>query len=99
MELGVSSLPHMATSSMDPVNSGNLSKSNLFQTAPEPPPNQTWEIGLIHLSFKAPFVFFWAYGDAHQFSKSELFFGNLKGEIWKLPYNMEKESELPQQIK
>ena len=44
-------------------------------------------------------LFFWAYGDAHQFSKSELFFGNLKGEIWKLPYNMEKESELPQQIK
>ena len=50
-------------------------------------------------NFKAPFVFFWAYGDAHQFSKSELFFGNLKGEIWKLPYKMEKESELPQQIK
>ena len=50
-------------------------------------------------NFKAPFVFFWAYGDAHKFSKSELFFGNLKGEIWKLPYNMEKESELPQQIK
>ena len=50
-------------------------------------------------NFKAPFVFFWACGDAHQFSKSELFFGNLKGEIWKLPYNMEKESELPQQIK
>ena len=49
-------------------------------------------------NFKAPFVFFWAYGDAHKFSKSELFFGNLKGEIWKLPYNMEKESELPQQI-
>ena len=44
-------------------------------------------------------VFFWADGDAHQFSKSELYFGNLKGEIWKLPYYMEKEFELTQQIK
>ena len=43
-------------------------------------------------------VFFWANGDAHQFSKSELFFGNLKGEIWKFPYFMENEFELPQQI-
>jgi hypothetical protein len=50
-------------------------------------------------NFKAPFVFFWADGDAHQFSKSELFFGNLEGKIWKLPYNMEKESELPQLTK
>ncbi len=49
-------------------------------------------------NFKAPFIFFWANGDAHQFSKSELFFGNLNGEIWKLPYSMEKESELPQKI-
>ena len=49
-------------------------------------------------NFKAPFIFFWANGDAHQFSKSELFFGNLNGEIWKLPYSMEKEYELPQKI-
>ena len=49
-------------------------------------------------NFKAPFIYFWANGDAHQFSKSELFFGNLNGEIWKLPYSMEKEYELPQKI-
>ena len=49
-------------------------------------------------NFKAPFIFFWSNGDAHQFSKSELFFGNLNGEIWKLPYSMEKEYELPQKI-
>ena len=49
-------------------------------------------------NFKAPFIFFWANGNAHQFSKSELFFGNLNGEIWKLPYSMEKEYELPQKI-
>jgi hypothetical protein len=49
-------------------------------------------------NFKDPFVYFWADGDAHQFSKSELYFGNLEGKIWKLPYTMEKESELPQLI-
>ena len=47
-------------------------------------------------NFNAPFVFFWADGHAHQFSKSELFFGNLEGKIWKLPYTMEKELEPPQ---
>lgn len=49
-------------------------------------------------NYKAPFVFFWADGHAHQFSKSELFFGNLQGEIWKLPYSMDNESELPKKI-
>ena len=49
-------------------------------------------------NFKSPFAFFWANGDAHQFSKSELFFGNLEGEIWQLPYTMQKEKELPKPI-
>ena len=49
--------------------------------------------------FKSPFVFFWASGHAHQFGKSELFFGNLEGNIWQLPYDMEKETERPKPLK
>ncbi|MRI01499.1 hypothetical protein GH721_13225 [Kriegella sp. EG-1] len=37
---------------------------------------------------KTPFNFFWSDGDSHTFSKSELFFGNFEGDIWKLPYEM-----------
>lgn len=50
-------------------------------------------------NFKTPFVFFWANGDAHQFGKSELFFGNLKGEIWQLPYTMGEKTEQPKPMK
>ena len=52
-------------------------------------------------NFKAPFIFFWAYGDAHQFSKSELFFGNLKEKygnfltIWKRNLNYPNRSSEP----
>lgn len=51
------------------------------------------------LNFKDPFCFFWADGHSHKFSKSELYFGNFKGEIWKLPYSMSKDYEKPIRIK
>ena len=50
------------------------------------------------LQYKPPFCFFWASGHAHQFSKSELHFGDFKGNVWKLPYIMTEESEFPEQI-
>ncbi|MCY1719024.1 BNR-4 repeat-containing protein [Prolixibacteraceae bacterium Z1-6] len=50
------------------------------------------------LNFKAPFCFFWASGHSHEFSKSELYFGDFKGNIWKLPYNMQNDYEKPVKI-
>ncbi len=47
------------------------------------------------VNYKAPFCFFWADGDSHQFSKSELYFGDFGGNIWKLPYEMKEEFEKP----
>ncbi|MEM6633251.1 MAG: BNR-4 repeat-containing protein [Bacteroidota bacterium] len=47
------------------------------------------------INYQAPFCFFWANGDAHHFSKSELFFGDFQGNIWKLPYKMHKDWEKP----
>ncbi len=49
--------------------------------------------------FKDPFCFFWASGHSHDFSQSELYFGNFKGEIWKLPYTMETDYEKPIRVK
>ncbi|MCM4172816.1 hypothetical protein DHD32_15095 [Arenibacter sp. TNZ] len=51
------------------------------------------------VNYKAPFSFFWADGDSHQLSKSELYFGNFKGEIWKMPYTMTEDFEKPIKIK
>ncbi|QGY42583.1 hypothetical protein GM418_02625 [Maribellus comscasis] len=51
------------------------------------------------VSHKSPFCFFWADGDSHQFSKSELYFGDFDGNIWKLPYEMKKSKEKPEKIK
>ncbi|MEA3480231.1 MAG: BNR-4 repeat-containing protein [Bacteroidota bacterium] len=50
------------------------------------------------LNFKDPFCFFWSDGHSHEFSKSELYFGNFKGEIWKLPYSMQNDYEKPIKI-
>ena len=50
------------------------------------------------VNFKAPFCFFWSDGHSHEFSKSELYFGNFKGEIWKLPYSMKSVHEKPIRI-
>lgn len=51
------------------------------------------------IDFKPPFCFFWADGDSHKFSKSELWFGDFEGNVWKLPYEMKAESEKPQKVK
>ena len=51
------------------------------------------------VNFKTPFCFFWADGHSHEFSKSELYFGDFKGNIWKLPYNMKNDFEKPLKIK
>ncbi len=48
---------------------------------------------------KAPFQFLWADGDSHKFSKSELYFGDFEGSIWKLPYDMKDSSEKPEKLK
>ena len=45
--------------------------------------------------YQAPFCYFWATGDPHKFSRSELYFGDFNGQVWKLPYQMEKEFEKP----
>ena len=47
---------------------------------------------------KAPFVFFWADGDPHEFSKSQLYFGDLKGNVFLLPYSMKDNFEKPEPI-
>jgi hypothetical protein len=47
------------------------------------------------LNYRNPFCFFWADGDAHQFSKSELYFGNFKGDVYKLPYFMKSDTAKP----
>jgi hypothetical protein len=44
---------------------------------------------------KAPFCFFWADGDPHAFSKSQLYFGDFNGNVWKLPYHMDTTQEAP----
>lgn len=44
---------------------------------------------------KAPFQFFWANGDSQKFGKSELFFGDFNGTIYKLPYTMKANTEKP----
>jgi len=48
---------------------------------------------------KAPFNFFWADGHSHEFSKSELYFGDFEGNIWKLPYDMKSDYEKPEKYK
>ncbi|MBM4163897.1 MAG: hypothetical protein FJ222_05595 [Lentisphaerae bacterium] len=47
------------------------------------------------VDYKPPFCFFWADGDSHTFSKSELYFGDEEGNIWKLPYDMKEDYEKP----
>jgi hypothetical protein len=50
------------------------------------------------LNAKAPFCFFWASGHAHEFSVSELYFGDFTGRVWKLPYTMKEDFEQPEKI-
>lgn len=51
------------------------------------------------LNFKAPFSFFWSDGDAHNFSKSQLYFGDFDGNVWRLPYEMKNEFEKPLKVR
>ncbi len=50
------------------------------------------------LNARAPFSYFWASGHAHEFSISELYFGDFTGEVWKLPYHMEGDYAVPVKI-
>ena len=50
------------------------------------------------INYKAPFSFFWSDGHSHNFSKSELYFGDFEGNIWKLPYDMKAAYEKPIKI-
>jgi hypothetical protein len=50
------------------------------------------------LNYETPFCFFWADGHPHQFSKSELYFGDFDGNVWKLPYVMKDDYEFPQKV-
>lgn len=47
---------------------------------------------------KPPFMFFWADGNPSKMSESVLYFGNLEGDVWKLPYHMEPETAKPQKL-
>jgi hypothetical protein len=51
------------------------------------------------VDYKAPFCFFWASGHPHEFSKSELYFGDFDGNIWKLPYELKENYGKPVKIK
>lgn len=42
-----------------------------------------------------PFKYFWADGNPDTPSKSYLYFGSIKGEIWQMPYVMTKDSQTP----
>ena len=37
---------------------------------------------------RSPFIFFWADGNPNEFSKSQLYFGDLDGNVFRLPYIM-----------
>ena len=47
------------------------------------------------VNYKSPFCFFWADGHSHTFSKSQLYFGDFKGNIWQIPYEMKNDFEKP----
>ena len=51
------------------------------------------------VNYQAPFCFFWSDGNSHEFSKSELYFGDFNGNIWKLPYEMKNDYEKPVKIR
>ncbi len=48
---------------------------------------------------REPFLFFWADGNPDVFSASRIYFGDLEGNIWKLPYSMTAEEEKPIKLK
>jgi len=48
---------------------------------------------------KDPFFYFWADGNPDKLSESHLYFGDSKGKIWKLPYEMDRDEMKPQRVK
>ncbi len=47
---------------------------------------------------KSPFQYFWADGDPDRFSKSELYFGDIEGNVRRLPYTMIRDAQLPEKV-
>ncbi len=50
------------------------------------------------LHAREPFLFFWADGNPDHFSISHLYFGNLNGEVWQLPYQMKRKTARPTKV-
>jgi len=48
---------------------------------------------------KDPFKYFWADGNPDKMSESVLYFGDSKGNVWQLPYNMVADEQLPVRFK
>ena len=48
---------------------------------------------------KQPFYYYWADGNPVAISRSSLYFGNLAGEVWQLPYQMIHDFESPVPLK
>jgi len=42
-----------------------------------------------------PFEYFWADGDPDSLSPSYLYFGDLQGNKWQLPYTMADDEQIP----
>ncbi len=48
--------------------------------------------------YRTPFCFFWASGHSHEFSRSDLYFGDFEGNVWRLPYTMDLPQEAPLRV-
>lgn len=48
---------------------------------------------------KDPFLYFWTDGNPLEFSKSQMYFGDSKGQIWQLPFDMKSDNEKPVKLK
>lgn len=46
-----------------------------------------------------PFQFFWADGNPDKKSKSQLYFGNMEGQVWQLPYHVRSGRAKPKPLK
>jgi hypothetical protein len=46
-----------------------------------------------------PFICFWADGNPHEPGKSQLYFGDSKGNVWMLPYDMTADWQKPEPIR
>lgn len=47
---------------------------------------------------QSPFLYFWADGNPNAFSPSYLYFGDARGRVWQLPYQMDGEKEKPRRM-